>query len=107
VQTGDLCTISIAEEDRPRRWRALTAIDLTAGLFPLSLIGYSLSLSLSLALVLSLSLFYFLLETDGVGRRLRRAGGNRCEWTKSCSALHERRGQLAKLHAGHPKARQS
>jgi len=34
VQTPD--TIGI-EEDRPRRWRALTAIVLTAGLFPLSL----------------------------------------------------------------------
>ena len=30
----------IAEEDRPRRWRALTAIVLTAGLFPLSLFGW-------------------------------------------------------------------
>jgi hypothetical protein len=31
-----LFTIGIPEEDRPRRWRALTTIALTAGLFPLA-----------------------------------------------------------------------
>jgi len=35
-----LFTIGIAEEDRPRRLRALTAIVVTAGLLPLSLIGW-------------------------------------------------------------------
>jgi len=33
-------TIGIAEEDRPRRWRALIALVRTSGLFPLSLIGW-------------------------------------------------------------------
>ena len=34
---GGVLTIGIAEEDRPRRWRVLTAVVRTAGLFPLSL----------------------------------------------------------------------
>jgi len=38
--TRVIFTIGIAEEDRRHRWRALTAMVLTAGLFPLSLIGW-------------------------------------------------------------------